>query len=86
MNVALALTAAYYGASVANHVEVVALKKTDKKQPDGTTKQVLCGATVRDVLTGEQWDVKAKVCCLFHSTRIIARLLQISLFMYFRAL
>lgn len=52
MNVALALTAAYYGADVVNHVEVNLLKKRDGK--------ILSGAAVRDTLTGETWEIKAK--------------------------
>ena len=53
MNVAIALTANAHGATCVNHVEVQSLKKKDG---------VLCGAVVRDMLTGEQWTVEAKVC------------------------
>jgi glycerol-3-phosphate dehydrogenase len=58
MNVALALTASYCGADVINHVEVTSLKKRegDKESP----QQQLCGAVVRDMITGETWDIKAK--------------------------
>lgn len=52
MNVALALTASYYGADVANHVEVTCLLKDDQNR--------LNGATVCDTLTGKTWTVKAK--------------------------
>ncbi|MBW4487407.1 MAG: FAD-dependent oxidoreductase [Trichocoleus desertorum ATA4-8-CV12] len=52
MNVALALTAAESGAVVANHIEVVALNKANGK---------LCGATVRDRLSGDSWEIVAKV-------------------------
>ncbi|MGL4174273.1 MAG: glycerol-3-phosphate dehydrogenase/oxidase [Actinomycetota bacterium] len=52
MNVALALTAASHGATVANHVDVIGLLRTG-----GT----LLGVTVRDTLTGEVWDVSASV-------------------------
>ncbi|MBD2120801.1 glycerol-3-phosphate dehydrogenase/oxidase [Trichocoleus sp. FACHB-262] len=52
MNVALALTAAEAGVVVANHVEVVALNKANGK---------LCGATVRDRLSGDSWEIVAKV-------------------------
>jgi len=55
MNVVLALTAAYYGAALANHVEVLKLEK--KKSDD---KEVLCSATVRDNLTGKEWKIRAK--------------------------
>ena len=53
MNVALAMTAAYHGAAVANHCEVTDLIKND----DG----IITGAKVKDVLTGDEWTVKAKV-------------------------
>ncbi|PWN45379.1 DAO-domain-containing protein [Ceraceosorus guamensis] len=56
MNVALALTAIHHGAVVANHTEVVALHK---KQVQGKPDQV-CGARMRDLLTGDEWDVKCK--------------------------
>ncbi|KAL7749877.1 mitochondrial glycerol-3-phosphate dehydrogenase [Sorochytrium milnesiophthora] len=69
MNVALALTAISHGAAVANHVEVVRLLKKkepvpnahmDANHPDVPTKEVLCGAVCRDVMTGEEFEVKAK--------------------------
>ena len=53
MNVALAMTAAYHGAAVANHCEVTDLIKND----DG----IITGAKGKDVLTGDEWTVKAKV-------------------------
>ncbi|KAF9871198.1 glycerol-3-phosphate mitochondrial protein [Colletotrichum karsti] len=54
MNVSLALTAALYGATVANHVEVTSLEKN----PQGK----ICGAKVRDVLNpgSESFSVRAK--------------------------
>ncbi|KAI7886252.1 DAO-domain-containing protein [Lichtheimia hyalospora FSU 10163] len=52
MNVALAMTAVYHGATVLNHCEVISLIK-DKNG-------VNCGAKVRDTFTGEEWQVKAK--------------------------
>jgi glycerol-3-phosphate dehydrogenase len=52
MNVALALTAAREGAAVANHLEVTGLLKAG-----GTLR----GAAVRDALTGETWEITAKV-------------------------
>ena len=52
MNVSLALTAAHEGAAVANHLEVTKLLK------DGGR---VAGASVRDTLSGETWDVRAKV-------------------------
>lgn len=52
MNVALGLTAVQYGAVIANHVEVIELHKDDNKR--------LCGARVRDAMTGKEFNVKAK--------------------------
>ncbi|XP_044598038.1 glycerol-3-phosphate dehydrogenase, mitochondrial-like isoform X3 [Cotesia glomerata] len=56
MNLAVALTASRLGATVVNHVKVLNLLKGLDK--DG--KRVLVGARVRDEMTGEEWDVKAK--------------------------
>lgn len=53
MNVALALTAAKHGATIANHCEVVKLIKNEHGHIKGTK--------VRDNLTGDEFDVKAKV-------------------------
>lgn len=52
MCLALALTATRYGATVANHVKAVHIIKDDKGK--------ICGAHLRDELTGKEWDVKAK--------------------------
>jgi glycerol-3-phosphate dehydrogenase len=52
MGVGLAVTAAANGAAVANHVEVVNLLK------DETGKVI--GAQLKDVLSGETWEVQAK--------------------------
>ncbi len=52
MNVALALTAAEQGATVANHVEVTHLSKKDNK---------LIGASLKDSLSGDTWYLKANV-------------------------
>ncbi|XP_053139203.1 glycerol-3-phosphate dehydrogenase, mitochondrial isoform X2 [Hemicordylus capensis] len=63
MNLAIALTAARYGAATANYTEVVRLlKKTDAK----SGKTSVCGARCRDVLTGQEFDVKAK--CVINAT------------------
>ncbi|XP_067405527.1 glycerol-3-phosphate dehydrogenase, mitochondrial isoform X2 [Emydura macquarii macquarii] len=63
MNLAIALTAARYGAATANYTEVVhLLKKTDPK----SGKECVCGARCRDVLTGQEFDVKAK--CVINAT------------------
>ncbi|SAL98048.1 hypothetical protein [Absidia glauca] len=52
MNVALALTAAYHGATVANHCEVMELTKNEEGHVNG--------AMLKDTLTGDEWSVKAK--------------------------
>lgn len=62
MNVALAMTAVHHGAVVANHTEVVAIHK----KPAAGKPDQICGARVRDVLTGDEWDVKCK--CLINAT------------------
>lgn len=54
MNMALVMTAVQQGAIVANHVEVNKLHK------DPLTGK-LCGARVHDKLTGQEWNVRAKV-------------------------
>jgi len=53
MNMALILSAVHQGATVANYVSVIALNK------DANGK--LNGARLRDEMTGEEWNVKAKV-------------------------
>ncbi|XP_063285691.1 glycerol-3-phosphate dehydrogenase, mitochondrial isoform X2 [Pelobates fuscus] len=63
MNLAIALTAARYGAATANYTEVVRLlKKTDLE----SGKERVCGARCRDILTGKEFDVKAK--CVINAT------------------
>ncbi|GAA5992181.1 hypothetical protein JCM11641_007789 [Rhodosporidiobolus odoratus] len=52
MNMALVLTAVQYGAVAANHTEVISLIK----DPQGQVK----GAKMRDVITGREWETKAK--------------------------
>lgn len=49
MNLAIALTAARQGATICNHVEVLELMK--KKDENGKDK--LCGAKVKDTITGK---------------------------------
>ncbi|XP_035533678.1 glycerol-3-phosphate dehydrogenase, mitochondrial [Morone saxatilis] len=63
MNMAIGLTAARYGAAVANYTEVVRLLKTNDPQ---TGKERVCGARCRDVITGQEFDVKAK--CVINAT------------------
>ncbi|KAH7102531.1 DAO-domain-containing protein [Auriculariales sp. MPI-PUGE-AT-0066] len=53
MNMALIMTAVQQGAAVANYVEVTKLHKSDD-----TGK--LYGASVKDNLTGQTWDIRAK--------------------------
>nr|CAD7423145.1 unnamed protein product [Timema monikensis] len=71
MNLAVALTATRHGATVANHVKVLALHKV--KEQDGSER--LCGARVKDELTvellffltvGKEWDVHCK--CVINAT------------------
>ncbi|KAM3857187.1 glycerol-3-phosphate dehydrogenase, mitochondrial-like [Diretmus argenteus] len=63
MNLAIALTSARYGAAIANYTEVVhLLKKTDPQ----TGKEKVCGAHCRDVITGQEFDVRAK--CVINAT------------------
>ncbi len=52
MNLAIGLTAAREGATITNHVEVLSLIKE---------KGIVKGATVRDTLNGDQWEIYAKV-------------------------
>ncbi|EGT42172.1 hypothetical protein CAEBREN_07787 [Caenorhabditis brenneri] len=52
MNLAIILTAIRHGAACANHVRVEKLSK------DETGK--VTGAHVKDMVTGEEWDIKAK--------------------------
>ncbi|XP_034533964.1 glycerol-3-phosphate dehydrogenase, mitochondrial isoform X2 [Notolabrus celidotus] len=63
MNLAIALTSARYGAAVANYTEVVHLLKSKDPQ---TGKERVCGARCRDVVTGNEFDVKAK--CVINAT------------------
>lgn len=58
MNIALVLTAIQHGAVAANHTEVVALNKTPAGGDDKPGR--IIGARLRDMLTGEEFDVKAK--------------------------
>jgi len=52
MNVALVMTAVHQGCVAANHTEVVALHKDAKGKCNG--------ARLRDNVSGDEWDVKAK--------------------------
>jgi len=59
MNISLILTAVQHGAIVANHTEVVALHKKMDAAKGGEER--ICGARLKDVMTGEEWDVKCRV-------------------------
>ena len=59
MNIALIMTAVQQGATVANYVEVTELHKDS----EGTGK--LYGARVQDKLTGDTFDIRAKVSPTF---------------------
>ncbi|XP_067629001.1 glycerol-3-phosphate dehydrogenase, mitochondrial isoform X1 [Eurosta solidaginis] len=61
MCLAVALTAARHGATVCNHVEVQELLKKDENG-----KKVLCGAKVKDHISGKEFTVKAK--CIINAT------------------
>jgi glycerol-3-phosphate dehydrogenase len=60
MNMALVMTAVKLGATVANKVEVTQLRKDVYGKVEG--------ARVRDNLTGEEWEVKARVLSAFSSS------------------
>ncbi|KAL4216955.1 glycerol-3-phosphate dehydrogenase [Mactra antiquata] len=62
MNVSLAISTARHGATVTNYTQVVELLRTTDS--DGKTK--VCGAKVKDRLTGKEFDVKAK--CVINAT------------------
>uniref|UniRef100_A0A8C7C174 glycerol-3-phosphate dehydrogenase n=1 Tax=Oncorhynchus kisutch TaxID=8019 RepID=A0A8C7C174_ONCKI len=63
MNLAIALTAARYRAAIANYTEVVHLLK--RADPQMGTERV-CGVRCRDVITGQEFDVRAK--CVINAT------------------
>jgi glycerol-3-phosphate dehydrogenase len=54
MNIALILTAVQYGAAVSNYTEVTDLHKNEHGK--------LTGAKIKDTLTGETFNIRAKVC------------------------
>lgn len=62
MNLSIALTATRLGATIANHTRVVELLR--EKGEDG--KEQLCGAKVKDEITGREITVKAK--CIINAT------------------
>lgn len=58
MNLSIALTAIRHGAKCCNHVVVEKLLKDESGK--------LCGARVRDTISGEEFSVKAK--CVVNAT------------------
>ncbi|GMK55798.1 hypothetical protein CspeluHIS016_0208540 [Cutaneotrichosporon spelunceum] len=58
MNLSLVSTAVQHGAIVANQCEVVALHK--KPDPDRGGQERICGATLKDRMTGEEFDVRCR--------------------------
>ena len=58
MNVSIALTAAAFGAHMLNHVRVTNILK---RRDEAAGRDVCSGVHVQDTLTGEQWDIAAKV-------------------------
>lgn len=58
MNISLVMTAVQHGAVMANHTEVVALHKKPSAAHGGTDR--ICGARLKDRMTGEEWDVQCK--------------------------
>ena len=61
MCLSIALTATRMGATTANHTEVVRLLK--KKDSDG--KEVMCGAVVKDKLTGKPYVTNISILFMF---------------------
>ncbi|KAE9546879.1 hypothetical protein FO519_009909, partial [Halicephalobus sp. NKZ332] len=58
MNLSIVLTAIRHGAKAVNHVKVERLLKNENGK--------LCGAHVKDMITGNEWDIKAK--CVVNAT------------------
>ncbi|KAJ8983687.1 hypothetical protein NQ317_003476 [Molorchus minor] len=61
MNLTVALTAARYGAAVANHISVTGLKKEKKNE-----KEIITGVHVRDEISGKTWTIPTK--CVINAT------------------
>lgn len=58
MNISLVATAVQHGAIVANQCEVVALHK--KPDPTRGGEERICSATLKDRMTGEEFDVRCR--------------------------
>jgi hypothetical protein len=66
MNVVLIMTAVKLGATVANYCGVTELHKNAEGK--------LVGVKVKDELTGRQFNVRAKVCPVFSSQRLVSHI------------
>lgn len=62
MNISLIMTAVQHGAVVANYTEVVKVNKAPSAAHGG--KERIVGVRMKDRMTGKEWDVKCKVCCV----------------------
>lgn len=60
MNISLIMTAVQHGAVVTNYTEVVKVNKAPSSAHGG--KERITGVRLKDRMTGEEWDVKCKVC------------------------
>lgn len=58
MNMSLVMTAVQHGAVAANYTEVVALHKKPSAAHGGQPR--ICGARLKDRMTGDEWDVQCK--------------------------
>lgn len=65
---AIILTAVQYGAVAANHTEVVDLLKDSEGR--------INGCKMRDVITGREWETKAKVSVDFSSFTVFLPFLR----------
>jgi glycerol-3-phosphate dehydrogenase len=69
LNVILAMTALKHGGAVANKVEVTKLihePRAMHPNMPGDGPEVVVGAMVKDLITGEVWPVRAK--CVINAT------------------
>ena len=59
MNISLVMTAVQHGAIVANHTEVTKIYKQADPARGGDLR--ICGARLKDKMSGDEWDVKCRV-------------------------
>ena len=69
MNISLIMTAVQYGATVANYTEVIELQK---KTGSGLDASKVSGVRVKDRLTGEEFNIRAKVLSFFLLLSIVS--------------